>query len=59
MPVLQRRGDALCCSSLQDAQYLAFYDKVATKALSDPDQWHPIAKHLPETMSIELGVMYH
>ena len=42
----------------KDAQCLAFYDKVATKALSDPDQWHPVAKHLPETMSIEFGVMY-
>ena len=44
---------------MKDAHYLAFYDKVATKALSDPDEWHPVAKHLPETMSIEFGVMYH
>ena len=33
--------------------------EVATKALSDPDERHPVAKHLPETMSIEFGVMYH
>jgi hypothetical protein len=41
-----------------DTEYLAFYDKVATKALSDPAQWHPIVEHLPEMMSIDVGVMY-
>ena len=41
-----------------EAGYLAFYDKVATKSLSDPEQWHPIVEHLPEMMSIDVGVMY-
>ena len=41
-----------------DEAYLGFYHKVATKALGDPRQWHPIVEHLPEMMSIDVGVMY-
>jgi hypothetical protein len=41
-----------------DAEYLSLYQKVATKGLDDPQQWHPIVTHLPEMMSIHTGVMY-